>query len=175
MSDTEKELAEEIVHTLPDTVSELVFAQGMERLRALQTAAHSLDQRVTQVAALQFAAAALAASATIEPFQRWLFGFAALAFVVGGCVAFRGIRSDAIHLPGIEPKWWAGALGLAAFTDKDARAWAAGVIQTSITQVDKENCERAKHLNLSLWYAVAGAICLALAGGLRVFVGNSVG
>ncbi|PZT99853.1 MAG: hypothetical protein DI624_04055 [Brevundimonas sp.] len=170
MDDTEKELAEEIVHTLPNDVSELIVAQAMERVRALQTAAHSLDQRVTQVAALQFAAAALSASVEVEPFQRWLFGIAALAFVVGGCVAFRGIRSDAIQLPGIAPVWWRGALVLTTFTQNDARSWAAGAIQTAITQIDVENCERAKHLNTSLWYAVGGAAALAIAGGLRIFV-----
>lgn len=68
MSDTEKEVAEEIVHTLPNDVSEVIFSQAMERVRALQIAAHSLDQRVTQIAALQFAAAALSASVTVEPF-----------------------------------------------------------------------------------------------------------
>lgn len=170
MSDTDKEVAEEIVHTLPNDVSELIFAQAMERVRALQIAAHSLDQRVTQVAALQFAAAALSASVTVEPFQRWLFGLAALAFVFGGCIAFRGIRSDAIQLPGIPPIWWQGALSIAGFSSNDARSWAVGAVQSAITQIDVENCERAKHLNLSLRYAVAGAVLLAVAGALRVFV-----
>lgn len=170
MSDTEKEVAEEIVHTLPNDVSEVIFSQAMERVRALQIAAHSPDQRVTQIAALQFAAAALSASVTVEPFQRWLFGLAALAFVVGGCIAFRGIRSDAIQLPGIPPIWWQGALTVANFNANDAKSWAAGAVQSAITQIDVENCERAKHLNLSLWYAVAGAIALAIAGGLRIFI-----
>lgn len=169
MSDTEKEIAEEIVHTLPDDVSEVIFLQAMERIRALQTAAHSLDQRVTQVAALQFAAAALSASVSVEPFQRWLFGVAAIAFVVGGCVAFRGIRSDAIQLPGIAPIWWRNAMNIPGFGVTDAKSWAAGVIQSAITQIDVENCERAKHLNASLWYAVVGAVLLAGAGALRIF------
>lgn len=171
MSGTDKEIAEEIVHTLPNDVSELIFSQAMERVRALQIAAHALDQRVTQVAALQFAAAALSASVSVEPFQRIFFGAGALSFVVGGCVAFRGIRSDPIQLPGVAPAWWAGALSMAgSFKHNDARAWAVGLTQEAIDQIDRENCERARHLNVSLWYAVGGAIALAAAGVLRIFV-----
>lgn len=164
------QLAERISHTLPKAVSEIVYLQAWERLRALQTAAHALDQRTTSVAAFQFAAAAVTATLGSISELAFFAGIAAISFVVGGCVAFRGIRSDPFQIPGIAPVWWEGALAHTCFSLADARAWATGQMQHSITQIDTENCERARHLNLSLQYAMAGAALVGIAAFLRIFV-----
>lgn len=167
--ETESAVAAEVVYKANDVVSSFIVAQAQERLRALQVAAHALDQRVTQVAAFQFAAAAFAAGAAASDVLRFFASLSAIAFVVGGVVAFRGIRSDPIHLPGIAPAWWKGAIDVEPFEMDTARAWAADVLQNAIEQVDHENCERARHLNLSLNYAVSGAVLVALGSVLRLF------
>ncbi len=167
--ETEAAIAAEVVYEANDGVSDFIVAQAQERLRALQVAAHALDQRVTQVAAFQFAAAAFAAGAAASDVLRFFASLSAIAFVVGGVVAFRGIRSDPIHLPGIAPAWWKGSLEVKPFELDTARAWAADVLQNAIEQVDNENCERARHLNLSLNYAVGGAVLVAIGSALRLF------
>jgi hypothetical protein len=169
ITDSEKNIAVNIVYSATDDVGALILRQAEDRLKALQTAAHALDQRVTQVAALQFAAAAIAGSATAAGPLAALGGLSSLVFLVGGVVAFRGIRSDPIHLPGIAPNWWEASLNVPSFGMDLAQGWAAGVYQTAITEVDNENCERARHLNLSLRYALGGASLLAFAAVLRSF------
>ena len=160
MNDPDTELAVEIVHTASEPVAQLIFDQANERIRALQTAAHALDARASQVAALQFAGAALAGGAALGG-QLTIFAAAsAFFFVLGGVSAFRAVESGDFHPPGIAPVWWEAVL-TQPLTKQDARAWAAGVLQTAIRKVDEENCERAKHLNNSLMLAVVGAALIA--------------
>lgn len=168
-SENDAAIAADVVYRANDVVADFIMAQAQERLRALQVAAHALDQRVTQVAAFQFAAAAFAAGAATADVLRLFAGLSAVAFVVGGMVAFRGIRSDPIHLPGIAPAWWKGSRDLESFEIDTARGWAAGVLQSAIDQVDTENCERARHLNLSLCYALGGAVLVGFAAALKIF------
>lgn len=169
MSDSEKELANEIVFSANDDVSSFMFTQAAERLRALQTAAHALDQRVTQVAAFQFAAAAFVGGVAHNGQLALFSGAGAISFIIGGLVAFRGVRSDEFHLPGIAPTWWDRTLDIEGFDLKAAQSWAAGAYQTAITRTDIENCKRAEFLNLSLRYAIGGASCMAAYAFLRIF------
>lgn len=168
MTDSEKGLAQNIVYQAADDVGALMLRQAEERLKALQTAAHSLDQRITQVAGLHFAAAAVSAGLSGGPAPA-LGALAALSFLVGGMIAFRGIRSDPIHLPGIPPVWWERSLSLEPFNIDQAQGWAASAYQTAITEVDVENCTRAKHLNLSLRFALGGATLMALSAFVASF------
>lgn len=170
MSNSEKDLAVEIVYGAEASVAELMLRQAEDRLKALQTAAHALDQRITAVAGFQFAAAAFVGGLAITGPLALFAGVGAVAFVVGGIIAFRGIRSDPIHLPGIAPNWWEAARSIPSFELDVARGWAAGVMQTAITEVDDENCVRARHLNVSLRYAMAGAISMAGTALLRMFI-----
>lgn len=170
MLNSEKEMAVEVVYSANEEVSQLILRLAEERLKALQTAAHALDQRVTQVAAFQFAAAAFVGGAAFTGPMSLFAGASAIAFVVGGVVAFRGVRSDEFHLPGIAPNWWEASRTLEAFEANAARGWAAGAYQTAISQTDIENCERAKYLNLSLRYAMCGAALMAFTAFLRIFI-----
>lgn len=169
MIDPEAEkVAAQTAYQANSDVSDFILAQAGERLRALQTAAHALDQRVTAVAAFQFAGAALA-GATAGPSLAAITALSGVLFVVGGITAFRGIRSDPIQLPGIAPAWWGEAPRAPSYQLDEAKGWAAGVYQNAIDQIDHENCERAKHLNVSLWYAVAAAVLAGTAASLRAF------
>lgn len=169
MSNQSVEEAKSVAFNLDYSVSEFVFAQAVERLKALQTAAHALDTRITQVATLQFTAAAIAANLIPNGKAASLTCalISMLAFIVGGIFAFRGVRSDAIHLPGLPPAWWIDATQEDEFTDKTALCWAAGVYQGSIDDVEAENAIRSKALNMSLVYAVAGAGFVTLAAAFR--------
>lgn len=160
MATSDKQLAEEIVHTASEAVSELIFNQAMENIRALQIAAHALDARASQVAALQFAGAALAGSSALTGQVMTMAALSAVFFVAGGLAAFVAVRSGNFNPPGIAPIWWKAALSQ-PLTLKDARAWAAGATQSAISQVHRENCRRALFLNVSLCLAAVGAAMIA--------------
>lgn len=169
MCDSEKDLANEISYSANEVVSDFILRQAEERLRALQTAAHALDQRVTQVAAFQFAAAAVVAGLAANKDISLFAGVGSIAFIVGGLVAFRGVRSDEFHLPGIAPNWWSQTLSMDDFDIGIAKAWATGAYQTAITRTDVENCHRAQHLNVSLRYAACGSVMMAVYAFLSIF------
>jgi hypothetical protein len=171
MTDLKAELAEEIVHSVQDDVARFVLEDGVRHTQALQTAAHALDARATQVAYILFAAAALAAS-VIDGKLTWT-GVCAVAamgmFIWGGLISFRAVRSDDFRVPGLEPAWWDGALKLGdAFTIKEARAWAARQQQIVIDHICAENVKRADALNASLRAGVGGAVLIGLAAALKL-------
>jgi hypothetical protein len=167
---TAKDETAQLVYGLPDDVTEFIVTQGAERLRAQQIGVHALDQRITQVAGFQFAAAALAgAVASVGAPVALIAAAAAVSFVIGGVVAFRGIRSDPHYPPGLPPLWWKPAADLSEFDVHTARSWLAGYIQDSLVANDAEDAKRAQHLNVSLRYGIAGAVLVSLAALLRAF------
>lgn len=170
------ERAEEIVHTLDPTVARFVFEEGVRHTQALQTVAHALDARATQVATILFAAAALSAGAigTELNLGSVLAVFATGLFIWGGLISFRGVRSDDFRAPGLPPAWWHGALPITEqFICKDALAWAAKQQQIVIDHICAENVQRSDALNSSLRAAFLGAIFVGLAAALKL--GPAVG
>ena len=168
-----REDAKSAAFHLSDDVSDIVVRQGEMRLQAVQTAAHALDARVTQAATLQFTAAAVAGGLLGSTGAAPIAALSAIAFAIGGVVAFRGVRSDPMHLPGLPPAWWADALDVDTpekrFSVRDARNWLAGYLQEAIDLAEAENDRRARSLNLSLRWAIAGAALAAAAVLPRVF------
>ena len=68
----------------------------------------ALDDRATQLAAIQFAAAAVGATIAGDRAPIIVIIVAAIAsatFAVGGIWALRAARPDQVHLPGIPPLW----------------------------------------------------------------------
>ncbi|OHB30138.1 MAG: hypothetical protein A2790_08975 [Phenylobacterium sp. RIFCSPHIGHO2_01_FULL_69_31] len=170
MSAREAEVAEEVVHTLDESVARFVFEEGVRHITALQTASHALDARATQVATIMFAAAAVAASviSTAGNLADWLAAGAIAFFVWGGIISFRGVRSDEFRAPGLAPAWWEGALVHAqTFNLKDALAWAAKQQQIAIDHICEENLKRSEALNASLRCACIAAVLVAIAAALK--------
>jgi hypothetical protein len=170
MAISQADLAEEVVHTLDDSVAKFVYEQGTLHLGALQVASHALDARATQVATILFAAAALSAGVIDAKFS-WASFLAVVAtacFIWGGLVTFRLLRSDDLRLPGVAPAWWQGALSIPNFSEKDALAWAAKLQQVAIEHFETENAKRADALNASLRLAVIGAVVVGLAAAARL-------
>ncbi len=169
-----KEIAEKaITSAADDETARLILELAKERARAQHAASMALDQRVTQVALLQFTAAALSAalaSGSQTPvFAQGLSAIGAVLFVLGAAVCFRGIRSGPGYPPGLPPVWW-GDTGSHAepFVLRHAMCWAAGAIQQAIDANVQEDSIRSRHLNLGLNYAMAGGLMIMAAALFRI-------
>lgn len=173
MADPSEEHAAEVVHSLRIDVARFVFEEGVRHTQALQTAAHAIDARATQIATILFAAAALAAGVigTTVTASSILAVISTSSFIIGGLITFRAVKSTAFHPPGLAPAWWwEGVMPrYAGFSESDALAWAAKQQQIVINSVCKENEARARAINRSLWFAVGGAVTIGLAAGLRLW------
>lgn len=167
------ERASEIVHSLNVKVARFVFEEGVRHTEALQTAAHAIDARATQVATILFAAAALSAPVigTELNVSSVLAVFATGLFIWGGLISFRAVTSGPFRAPGISPGWWwEGAMPRhQEFTVQDALAWAAREQQVMIDHACSENEQRGDALNASLRAGYIGAICVGLAATLKLW------
>jgi hypothetical protein len=177
MEQPDPNVALEVVHSLDETVARFVFDEGARHVQALQVASHALDARATQVATILFAAAALAAG-VIEKALSWTSLLAVLSvgfFLWGGIASFRAVRSDPIHVPGLAPSWWTGALdllndeGKSTLTAIDALSWAARQQQVAINSMCRENEHRAVALNACLRCGVVGACLVGVAAVFRLW------
>lgn len=92
-----------------------------------------------------------------------------MLFVVGGVVAFHGIRAGVLAVPGADPAWWSQADDLSAFTEEDAQCWVVGHMQDAIVSLDQINSRRADALNLSLAYGAAAGGFILVAGAIALF------
>jgi hypothetical protein len=166
------EKAEKVTEQQTDKdISALIVTLGQDRLKAQQSASASLDNRFGQVVSFQFAAAAVSATYLATHDAAGIVdGAARLAFLVGGAIAFRGMRSDHQHLPGIEPSWWHPALSAQNFDLAKARSWLAGLTEEMIEFNAAETEHRARALNTSLWVGAFGAALLAVTNVTRLFL-----
>ncbi|HXQ46437.1 MAG TPA: hypothetical protein VN806_07465 [Caulobacteraceae bacterium] len=159
--------ARKVVRTLPDDISAMVLSLAQAKLSALQLSGSALDQRCTQAASFELAAAAVAgallATDNASIFTRLFAALAAIAFVSAACFAFGGVRAGKQHLPGINASWWAPALETKDFDLKIARGWAADYYEKAIifnVSVDKK---RSSALDSSLLLSILAGVFVSLA------------
>ena len=174
MTQTSKERAQAAINHVRPDAAKLILDLALERARNQHSASLALDARMTQASYLQFAAAAVSATvAGVSGASSLSVSFAsisAIAFVIGGVICFRGVRSDDHQAPGLPPEWWAKVTDTRRFGLSEAQCWAAGAIQEMMEEVENENIKRAAALNLSLRYAIAGAVTVAIAAAIRGLV-----
>jgi hypothetical protein len=151
----------------------MVVELAQEKVRSLQLSGAALDQRATQAAAFLLAAAALAGSLlAVETAGSQTKLFAAMScafFVIGAACAFSGVRSGKQNVPGIEASWWWAATKLEKFEIADARSWAAGYFEDAVAFNIKEDRNRSKGLNASLWFGLIGGGFVTLAAFSRLW------
>ena len=171
MGETPKEAALRTFWAANPAVQKVIFDQGLTHMQARLQAALALEQRVSQVAALLFAAAAVAAQTAwaVKGPPAVTAGRATICFVVGALVAFHGVKAGELAIPGADPAWWSRAENISSFTDKDAEYWAVGHMQDAIDSLDKMVIRRSGALNLSLRYGVAAGIFIAISGVIAMF------
>jgi hypothetical protein len=153
-------------------ISTMVVEQGQERLRALQASGAALDQRVTQVAALQLAAAAIAGTlltgdGAIHP-AKVLGAFACLAFVAGALIAFGGMKAGHQQLPGMLPSWWAAAADDPNFDGVHGREWLAAETEKNIAFNCRIDEKRAGWLDASLIVGLGGGLLIVASAFVRL-------
>jgi hypothetical protein len=167
MTPSPSDEARKVVRTLPDNISEMVLSLAKEKLVALQLSGSALDQRCSQAASFELAAAALAgaflATETASVFTRLFAALATVAFVSAAVFAFGGVRAGKQHLPGINASWWAPALGTKGFDLKIARGWAADYYEKAIIFNIGVDRTRSSALNSSLMLSILGGGFVALA------------
>jgi hypothetical protein len=166
MADSPKELAERAIAHASDDVAAFILSSAEERARGHHATSIALDQRAAQTAGFLMAAAAVAATASVAPGGAWvhvLSGASAVSFAAGACLAFRAVRSDVHHPPGLPPAWWRHIVDHEEFSLRDARCWAAGAIEQMLETNAAEDRKRGDHLNLALRYGVAGAVLIVVA------------
>lgn len=158
-----------------DFATTRVIELGQERLRAMQAASIAIDQRISQVAAFQLAAAAFAGSLLISdkvaPFTVALAFGACLAFVAGAVLAFRGTAAGKQHLPGLPPSYWKDAPTTKGFDAICAQEWLAMETEGAITFNKAQDEKQAWWLHASLWAGLIGAALVAGAAGSRLAAG----
>jgi hypothetical protein len=172
MSDTPSDIARKIIDHCSSDVATFILDSASERYRSQQAVSLALDARITQATIVQFGgatvAATVAAGAKISSISLGFSLLATLAFVVGGVVCFRGVRSDNYHPAGLPPAWWKGVLDYKDFDLEHAKCWAAGALQSALDENEAEDRRRADNLNLGLKYALGGAALVVLALILRL-------
>ena len=152
-------------------VAEFIMQMALERFRGQSAISIALDQRVTQASYLLFTAAAVSATvvAASHSITAIFAAVAAAAYVIGGVVCFRGVRSDLHHAPGMPPAWWVDIIDHPEFKLKNAQCWAAGTMREMLDDICAEDNIRAQFLNLGLKYGVIGSVCIGLAALMRLF------
>jgi len=167
-----KEIARKAAYKAPPESARLIVELGQERLKALQTGGIALDNRTTQVAAFQLAAAAFSAgftvSETVSVPAATLAGTACAVFLIGSALAFWGIRSCDTQVAGVDPTFWTGILDRVRFTDKLARSWAAEVTEDCIVAACTVDRTRGRWLDRSLIAGAAGASLMIVAVGANL-------
>ncbi len=163
-----KKHAESVVYYLADDVAAFVMDQAQVRLVSLQTAAHSIDLRATQVAALQFAAAGVVSTLWAANVLSIFCALASVCFAIGGIMALSAVRPGEFQPPGMPPAWWEN---FSTEGNLDAaRAWAAGCYQEAIDHTCKENERRGRAIERSLNAAAAAGVIISVIGFFSIFV-----
>lgn len=167
-----KDLARKAAYNAPAESARMIVELGQERLKALQTGGVALDNRTTQVAAIQLAAAAFAAGLTVTD-KITVIGatFAATAcifFVLGSGLAFWGMRSCDNQVAGVNPTFWRDILTTRRFSDKVAWSWAAEVTEAGIIDACAVDRARGGWLDRSLVAGGLGASFIMLAVGTNL-------
>lgn len=167
-----KEVARRVAYKAPAESAQLIVELGQERLKALQTGGIALDNRTTQVAAIQLAAAAFAAGLTVSDkislVGASLAALGCAVFVLGSSLAFWGMRSCENQVAGVDPTFWSGILTAPRFSNKLARSWAADITEDFIVAACAVDVERGRWLDHSLKAGAVGASFIILAVGANL-------
>ncbi len=146
---------------------ELIASLARERLSAQLTSSINLTQRVTQVCALQIAAATFVATLAAVGHSHiflWTATGATILFLAGALVALRGVWSERASSPGLAPTFFAAAAGVEPpLTGHGAMTWATVAMSDMIKRNRRDDNRRASYLNASLALAASGAIVVAVA------------
>ena len=145
---------------------ELISSLARERLAAQLTSSVNLSQRVTQVCALQVAAATFVATLAAVGHSRmflWSSTGSAMLFLAGALVALRGMWSERASSPGLAPRFFAAAATGEPLTGHGAITWSTTAMSEMIERNERDEARRATYLNHSLSLAAAAAVTVALA------------
>jgi hypothetical protein len=158
--------------TVSDPVSAMIVEMAQEKVRGLQLSGAAIDQRCTQAATFELAAAALSGaflaleSASWDT-KRWA-AFSCLAFVIGAFFAFLGVWVGKQQLAGVEPSYWFRTKASGPDNVSEARAWIAGYLEDAIDANIKQDKWRSRGLNASLLCAVIGGMFVTAAAFSRL-------
>lgn len=154
-------------------VREIMLAQAHVHAQSRLQTSTAMEQRVTAVAALLLAAAAVAAQIAWQVKEGVVVGLSgcgAVAFAVGGVVAIRGVRAGNLAPPGADPAWWARSEdAIKGFTGDQANGWVIAHMFDAIQSLDDMANRRAEAMNLALTYGATGSGLLALSAILAIF------
>jgi hypothetical protein len=171
MAETPKEAAMRAYWGANADVRSIIMAQGQANIQARLQTATALEQRVTQVAALLLAGAAVAAQiawATKGP-AAFLAGVASIAFAVGGAISFRGVKAGDLAMPGADPVWWSTCENIETFDKEAAENWVIGHMTDSIESLGDMVKRRSGAMNLALIYGAIGGGCVAFSAFFAMF------
>jgi hypothetical protein len=167
-----KDLVEEAFSHATEEASAFMMDMARERALTRNDRSMRLDDRATQVAAIQFAAAAVSATIGGEHPSAWVLATAvaaSAAFALGGALALAVARADPVHLPGLPPIWWKDCVNEKPQFDRHkAIVWAATVTQAMFETNTESASRRVRWLNTSLKFGVAGAVLVVIAAGCRM-------
>jgi hypothetical protein len=161
-----KDRAEHVAYNAHAKTADMILLLGQEHLKAQQAGSIALDNRGTQVAAIQMTAIALClafiASDKATQVAAILTGIAALMFACGTAAAFHMVMSGYQKLPGVPPSWWYRE-GTNTTPLRTVRCWASGQTQEAIDYNNGVNEHKGDTLNRSITLAAAGVIFTLLA------------
>lgn len=154
-------------------VREIMLTQAQLHAQSRLQTSTAMEQRVTAVAALLLAAAAVAAQIAWQVQAgviAGLSGCGAVAFAVGGVIAIGGVRAGSLAPPGADPAWWAKCeAAITGFNADQANGWVIAHAFDVIKSLDEMATRRAEAMNLALRYGAAGSGLLAMSAILAVF------
>lgn len=159
----------------PAEVRPLILDQAEKQMGARITLAVALEARVTQVTALLFAGAAVAAQFTADILDKPGLAAAlavggAISFALGGVIGFWGVFAGSLQVPGAKPSEWArGALDDA--NAETAMYWIAGWQEGALITLAQQVKRRSSALNLALVAGAAGGVLLAISA-LQLVIGK---
>lgn len=153
------------------SVRKTILAEAEKRVQATIGRLDALNQRLSGMAALQFAGAAVATTLTtnadkLPSTSIYWAALAAAVFVAGGVIACTGLFSGKSVFPGEAPSWWLahGAEALARLDEEGAQLWLFERHEAMISSLLASVNRRATRFNLSvLCGAIAGALVASAA------------
>lgn len=150
----------------------MIVELAQEKLKGLQLSGAALDQRCTQAAAFELAAAAISGALlavdSASCLTKLLAASSCAVFVAGAALAFLGVRSGKQHLPGVEASWWYPAINESTFTEAQARSWIAGYFEDAIIHNIQQDAKRSRGLNASLIASLVAGVLIAAAAFSRL-------
>lgn len=154
-------------------VRSIMLEQAHVHAQSRMQTSTAMEQRVTAVAALLLAAAAVAAQIAWqvdEGVVAGLSGCGAVSFAAGGFVAIRGVRAGHLAPPGADPAWWARSeKAIQGFNADQANTWVIAHLFDAIKSLDDMATRRADAMNIALNYGAAGSGLLATCAVLALF------